>query len=135
MTWASFNGAAASWLRKFGDCRHRFLEDPASMGPQPARCGNESFQGFGTREELASMGPQPAGCGNATDSDGSSFWGLLQWGRSQLAAEICMGGAVQRRHGRLQWGRSQLAAEMEIARQPPAQSRSFNGAAASWLRK
>src|SRR5258705_145031 len=38
---AGFNGAAASWLRKWKSHGSRRLNPGASMGPQPAGCGNE----------------------------------------------------------------------------------------------
>ena len=85
----SFNGAAASMLRKLA------IRNPAILG-----------------RPVASMGPQHRCCGNSASLTFPRFSVLLQWGRSIDAAEMSDWQLVREFFKRLQWGRSIDAAEI-----------------------
>ncbi len=60
----------------------------ASMGPQRKGCGNSVDGADTTHVPAASMGPQRKGCGNMSNFQPCISRRLLQWGRSEKAAEI-----------------------------------------------
>jgi hypothetical protein len=141
---SSFNGAAASQLRKYP----RFIglradQMDASMGPQHLSCGNPARPLVLDRLESASMGPQHLSCGNATYLEATAQDKAASMGPQHLSCGnqcvtqifirtvSCFNGAAAsqlrksapndrrpRRTIRLQWGRSISAAEMALAEAP-----------------
>ena len=64
------------------------------------------------------------------------FFGLLQWGRNFIVAEMRRVAATITFQEMLQWGRNFIVAEMQITAMPASHiSRCFNGAATLSLRK
>ena len=81
------------------------------------------------------MGPQLYRCGNGMDPAVKvDFFGLLQWGRNFIVAEMRRVAATITFQEMLQWGRNFIVAE--ITAMPASHiSRCFNGAATLSLRK
>ncbi len=65
------------------------------MGPHSTECKNLALEEMTTAGCAASMGPHSTECGNGPEA---SLLGrrrcMLQWGRTQLSAEMCDCGTV-----------------------------------------
>ncbi len=76
------------------------------------------------------MGPHSTECGNPGRVCLARYrHARLQWGRTQLSAEITLPRADCARPHELQWGRTQLSAEITDGSDAGVSVVSFNGAA------